>query len=217
MLIEQSELWLAATNAYAVAAEEGGLAVVVDAPPDADGVLEMLARRNLTPAALLITHGHVDHMGAAGRLTASGTAAYIHPDDDFLTARPEDQLRALFGAVPDEGDYAPPAHCQPLKDGLVLDLAGMRFEVLHTPGHTPGHCCFLLPAEGVLFSGDQLFRGSIGRTDLPGGDLPTLLDSMTERVLPLDDDTRVLPGHGPPTTIGWERRTNPYLTGAAAL
>lgn len=218
MLIEQSELWLAATNAYAVAPEPGGLAVVVDAPPDAAGVLELLARRNLTPAALLITHGHVDHMGAAGRLTASGgTAAYIHPDDDFLTAAPEDQLRALFGGLNPPGDYAPPARYRPLKDGLVLDLAGMRFEVLHTPGHTPGHCCFHLPAEGVLFSGDQLFRGSIGRTDLPGGDMDTLLTSMTERVLPLDDDTRVLPGHGPPTTIGRERRTNPYLAEAVAL
>lgn len=218
MLIEQSELWLAATNAYAVASEPGGLAVVVDAPPDADGVLELLARRNLTPAALLITHGHVDHMGAAGRLTASGgVAAYIHPDDDFLTARPQDQLRALFGGLNPPGDYAPPARCQPLQDGLVLDLAGMRFEVLHTPGHTPGHCCFLLPAEGVLFSGDQLFRGSIGRTDLPGGDMDTLLTSMEERVLPLDDDTRVLPGHGPPTTIGWERRTNPYLAAGVPL
>ncbi len=213
MLIEQSELWLAATNAYVVAPESGGLAAVVYAPPDGDGVLDLLARYDLTPAALLITHGHVDHVGGAGRLTASGgIAAYIHPDDDFLTGDPEAQLRALFREIP-PGDYDPPAQYQPLWDGLSLDVAGVRFEVLHTPGHTPGHCCFHLPAEGVLFSGDQLFAGSIGRTDLPGGDYQTLLDSMEKRVLPLDDETRVLPGHGPSTTIGRERRTNPFLFG----
>lgn len=213
MLIEHSELWLAATNAYVVAPEAGGLAAVVDAPPDGDGVLDLLARYDLTPAALLITHGHVDHVGGAGQLTASGgMAAYIHPDDDFLTRDPEAQLRALFGEIP-PGDYAPPAQYRRLWDGLSLYVAGIRFEVLHTPGHTPGHCCFHLPDEGVLFSGDQLFAGSIGRTDLPGGDYQTLLDSMEKRVLPLDDDTRVLPGHGPSTTIGRERRTNPFLFG----
>ena len=86
----------------------------------------------------------------------------------------------------------------------------MSFEVRHTPGHTPGHCCFLLEEEGILFSGDQLFAGSIGRTDLPGGDFDQLVVSMRERVLDLPDDVRVLPGHGPETTIGWERRTNPF-------
>jgi glyoxylase-like metal-dependent hydrolase (beta-lactamase superfamily II) len=135
--------------------------------------------------------------------------AYIHPDDDFLTLDPDRQLRGMLGMVPDQ-DFAPPETYEHLKHGQVLDLCGMRFEVRHTPGHTPGHCCFLLEEEGVLFSGDQLFAGSIGRTDLPGGDFDQLVVSMRERVLDLPDDVRVLPGHGPETTIGWERRTNPF-------
>ena len=93
----------------------------------------------------------------------------------------------------------------------MLELAGQALQVLHTPGHTPGHCCFLLEDEGVLFSGDQLFAGSIGRTDLPGGSYRTLMASMADRILPLPSDTRVLPGHGPTTTLGHERRTNPFL------
>ena len=94
-----------------------------------------------------------------------------------------------------------------------MHLAGLDLEVRHTPGHTPGHCCFYLAGEGILFSGDQLFRGSVGRTDLPGGNWDDLLSSMNSQVLTLPDEVRVLPGHGPETTIGAERRHNPFLTG----
>ena len=160
-----------------------------------------------------MTHGHVDHVGGAGNLVAcTGVTAYIHPDDDYLTLHPAEQLRQLFGFIP-PGEYEPPEHYRSLKDGLTLDLAGLGFEVLATPGHTPGHCCFYLPEEGILFSGDQLFAGSIGRTDLPGGDYELLMRSMDCKVLPLDDGVRVLPGHGPSTTVGRERRTNPFLVG----
>ena len=93
-----------------------------------------------------------------------------------------------------------------------MSLAGLEIDVLHTPGHTPGHCCFLLPDEGVLFSGDQLFAGSIGRTDLPGGDTDQLMESMRSKIMPLEDGVRVLPGHGPETTIGSERLSNPFRT-----
>ena len=99
----------------------------------------------------------------------------------------------------------------PLADEQQVDIAGMTFEVIHTPGHTPGHCCFYLRSEGLLFSGDQLFAGSIGRTDLPGGDYQTLMDSMRDKVLVLPDDTAVLPGHGPTTTLARERLVNPFL------
>ena len=213
MLIDQRELWLAATNTYVVAPEAGGPAVVVDAPPDSDGLVSLLTTHRLSPVALLVTHGHIDHVGGAGALVArTGVTAYIHPDDDYLTLNPAEQLRQLFGFIP-PGDYEPPEYYRSLEDGLTLDLAGLGFEVLATPGHTPGHCCFYLPEEEILFSGDQLFAGSIGRTDLPGGDYDILMRSMDDKVLPLDDGVRVLPGHGPSTTVGRERRTNPFLAG----
>ena len=212
MLIDGRSLWLAQTNTWVVAPEPGGQAVVIDVPPDPSGVLDLLARHDLTPVALLLTHGHIDHAGGAGQLlnTVSATA-YVHPDDDFLTLDPTSQLRMLFGMVP-PGDYSPPDSFSHLGDGDRLSLAGLEIDVLHTPGHTPGHCCFLLPDEGVLFSGDQLFAGSIGRTDLPGGDTDQLMESMRSKIMPLDDGVRVLPGHGPETTIGSERLNNPFRT-----
>jgi glyoxylase-like metal-dependent hydrolase (beta-lactamase superfamily II) len=210
VILASSPLWLAQTNMWVVAPERGGPAVVIDAPPDPEGMAGLLARHDLTPVALLLTHGHIDHMGGAEAIRARGAITYVHPDDHFLTLDPLGQLRTLFGvAIP--GDYGPPAETSTLVDGQRLTAAGIGFEVRHTPGHTPGHCCFLLESEGWLFSGDQLFAGSIGRTDLPGGDFGRLMASMRERVMDLPDDTRVLPGHGPETTIGRERRKNPFL------
>jgi len=215
IVIDQRSLWLAETNTYIVAPERGGAAVVIDAPPDPDGIGALLAKHDLTPVALLLTHGHIDHAGGAGAVVrAAGLPAYVHPDDDYLTLHPADQLRMLFGVSVTEDQAAPfrpPDSYEPLADGQHLDLAGYAFEVLHTPGHTPGHCCFLVRDEGVLFSGDQLFAGSIGRTDLPGGDYDTLMASMAAKVLPLSDDTEVLPGHGPATTLARERLINPFL------
>ena len=214
MLIRSAELWLAATNCYVVAPAPGGPAVVVDAPPDLEGVTALLAKSDLTPVALLVTHGHIDHTGGARAITGKfSVSAYLHPDDMFLAADPGAQLRALLGGLgpAEESAFAPPEHFEDLRDGERLDLAGLEFEVLHTPGHTPGHCCFHIATEGVLFSGDQLFAGSIGRTDLPGGDFATLMRSMRDRVLPLADDTAVLPGHGPETTVGRERSSNPFI------
>lgn len=207
-LILSRSLWAAQTNTYVVAPERGGQAVVIDAPPDAEAIAQLLSASDLTPVALLLTHGHVDHAGGAGAFArSSGVTAYVHPDDDFLTLDPASQLRLLFGLVP-PGDYAPPSRFESLGHGDALNLAGLDIEVIHTPGHTPGHCCFRL--DHALFSGDQLFAGSIGRTDLPGGDTAALARSMRDRVMTLPDETRVLPGHGPETTIGRERVTNPF-------
>jgi glyoxylase-like metal-dependent hydrolase (beta-lactamase superfamily II) len=183
----------------------------VDAPPDAEGIAQLLRQHDLTPVALLVTHGHIDHVGAAGAVSSRfSVSAYIHPDDEYLYADPITQLRQLFGfELP--GDYAPPDQWEELADGMALDLGGMRFEVLHTPGHTPGHCCFYLADEGTVFSGDQLFAGSIGRTDLPGGSYEALMTSMRDKVVPLPAETEVFPGHGPTTTLAIELASNPFL------
>ena len=216
LLIDGRSLWLAETNCYVVAADTGGPCVVIDAPADLEGVAALLAKHDLYPEALLVTHAHIDHAGGAASVVDRwAIRAYLHPDDDWLAADPLAQLRSLFGGlIPEwlDGGFDPPASWESLEDGGRLDLAGLELRVLHTPGHTPGHCCFHLGAEAVLFSGDQLFAGSIGRTDLPGGDYGQLMQSMATQVLTLDDETAVLPGHGPPTTIARERLTNPFLT-----
>jgi glyoxylase-like metal-dependent hydrolase (beta-lactamase superfamily II) len=211
MLVVAVPAWVAATNAYIIADGPGGLALAVDAPPEPDLIGAALLEHDLTLAALLLTHGHIDHTGGSGELTqGTGATVYVHPDDDFLTLHPLEQLRAMFGMIP-PGEYDVPEKFESLADGDRLVVAGLTIEVRHTPGHTPGHCCFYVEEQETLFSGDQLFAGSIGRTDFPYGSHQALMASMAEKVMVLHDDTRVLPGHGPETTIGRERRTNPFL------
>lgn len=215
MIIESAELWAAGTNCYVIAPEPGAQAVIIDAPPDIEAVSALVKRHDVLPVALLVTHGHVDHAGGAGSVVErTGVTAYLHPDDDWLALDPDSQLQGILGFLPPERDqFAPPERYTDLAHGDRLPLAGMTLEVRHTPGHTPGHCVFVVEEEGVLFSGDQLFAGSIGRTDLPRGDFRALMQSMETEVLTLPDDTRVLPGHGPETTVGRERSTNPFIVG----
>ena len=211
MHITGAPIWVADTNAWVVAPEPGGPAVVIDAPPGEEDVTRLLREHDLAPVALLVTHGHVDHVGGAGALARRYTvSAYVHPDDEFLYKDPAEQMRFLWGmSMP--GDFAPPETWETLEHGQRLELAGLEIEVIHTPGHTPGHCCFHIPTEGVVFSGDQLFAGSIGRTDLPGGDYEALMRSMRDRIVPLPADTDVFPGHGPTTTLAAELAHNPFL------
>jgi hydroxyacylglutathione hydrolase len=211
MLTVRVPAWLAETNAYILAEESGSQAVVIDAPPEPEAIGAVLIQHDLTLSAVVLTHGHIDHTGGSGELArATGANVYVHPDDDFLTLHPVEQLRAMFGMTP-PGVYDVPERFQSLSDGDRIGLAGLEFEVRHTPGHTPGHCCFYLEQEETLLSGDQLFAGSIGRTDFPYGSHQALMTSMAEKVMVLPDETRVLPGHGPETTIGRERTGNPFL------
>ena len=202
-----------AANCYVVAPARGAECVIVDPGQDAQqGIDELLIRYRLKPIAVLLTHGHIDHMWSVAPVCgAKGIPAYIHPDDRELLADPAKGLslavgQQLFGGI----TFTEPDDVRELTDGSALSLAGLDFTVRHTPGHTPGSVTF--KSEDGLFTGDLLFAGSIGRTDLPGGNHQAMLRSLA-RTLTLPDDTLVLPGHGPQTTIGAERRTNPFLTG----
>jgi hydroxyacylglutathione hydrolase len=230
-----------AANCYLVAPAPGEECVIIDPGQDAErGIEELLDRYRLKPIAVLLTHGHIDHMWSVAPVCgARGIPAYIHPDDRDLLSDPARGLSLMtkqqfLGGM----TFSEPDDVKALEDGEIVTLAGLDFTIGHTPGHTPGSVTFRSGAEDesssfcpypegftgsvqskrrgfavdALFTGDLLFAGSIGRTDLPGGDHATILKSLA-RTLSLPDVTVVLPGHGPTTTIGDERQTNPFLTG----
>lgn len=213
------------TNCYVAASGPGSECVVVDPGKDAaSGVAEVVREHRLKPVAVLVTHGHVDHMWCVAPVAGTYDAtAWIHPADRHLLADPMSGLSPETTAMLLGGSYefAEPDDVRELADAQELELAGLRFVVDHAPGHTAGSVAFRTPypesAPGgqdvseVMFSGDLLFAGSIGRTDLPGGDHPTMLRSLRSKVLTLPDDVVVLPGHGEQTSIGRERATNPFL------
>jgi glyoxylase-like metal-dependent hydrolase (beta-lactamase superfamily II) len=226
-----------------VASAAGEECVIIDPGQDAQsGIEEILTRHRFKPIAVLLTHGHIDHVWSVAPVCgAKGVPAYIHPDDRDLLSDPGKGLglnvgQQLFGGL----EFSEPDDVRELTDDAVITLAGIDFTVAHRPGHTRGSVTFGTIAANtaaantaagntaadntaagntaaggdgtVLFSGDLLFAGSIGRTDLPGGDHQEILRSL-ERTLTLPDDTVVLPGHGPQTTIGAERVSNPFLAG----
>ena len=252
-----------AANCYAVAAGPGEECVIVDPGQGAEpGIEEIIRRYRLKPVAVLLTHGHIDHIWSVAPVCgARNIPAYIHPADRALLTDPASGLwpqaaqagSALLGGL----TFTEPDEVAELADGATLRLAGLEVVVDHAPGHTPGSVTFRLPGAGsplsggqgaggplsggqgaggplggsqgaggqgagdpdgdpaVLFSGDLLFAGSIGRSDLPGGDYATIMDSLARVCLPLPDETVVLAGHGPRTTIGAERAANPFLAGLA--
>ncbi len=207
------------TNCYVLASGPGEACVVVDPGQDAVDPLEkLLAEHGLTPVAVLLTHGHFDHtFSVAPVCDGHDVPAWIHPDDRDMLADPmkgfSREAAAFFGG---RIELREPREVRTLDDGAALDLAGLRFRVDHAPGHTPGSVIFTTPTdEGVevILAGDTLFEGSIGRTDLPGGDPAQMMASLRDKLLTRDDSAYVLPGHGPTTTIGRERATNPFLRG----
>src|SRR5262245_13720298 len=198
-----------AENTYVVWQPPREDALVFDPGLEPDAVLEFLRDQGLTPALVLNTHGHADHIAGNAALKGAfpGAPLLIGAGDAAMLTDPQANLSAGFGF----SVVSPPAD-RAVQDGDVSDAAGLRLEVLDVPGHSPGHVAYLLLATPRrLFGGDVLFRGGIGRYDLPGGDGPRLLDSIRRRVFRLAPDTVVYPGHGPVTTVAHEKRTNPYV------
>ena len=208
------------TNCYLVAPAAGEECVIIDPGHQAaQGVEDAVKKHRLKPVAVILTHGHIDHVASVVPVCgAHDVPAWIHPADRFMMSDPEKALgRSIGMPLMGELTVGEPDDVQELTDGAELALAGLEFAVAHAPGHTKGSVTFRMPETTggdipqVLFSGDLLFAGSVGRTDLPGGDQAEMLESLGRVCLPLDDSTVVLAGHGPQTTIGHERATNPYL------
>ncbi|HEX7658270.1 MAG TPA: MBL fold metallo-hydrolase [Pseudonocardiaceae bacterium] len=217
MLVVGFPVGMLQANCYLLATEAGQPCVIVDPGQDAvEPIDEALREHSLSPAAVLLTHGHFDHVLSATPVCEEhGVPAWIHPGDRALLTDPLSGLdggaAAFFGDV----TLREPADLRELgQDGAELQLAGLRIIVDHSPGHTRGSVLFRVETdEGgrLVLTGDTLFAGSVGRTDLPGGSSRSLTESLRDKVLSLPDDTVVLPGHGPSSTIGQERVSNPYL------
>lgn len=194
-----------ATNCYLVIDEGRGKAWVIDPGGDAARILAELEQHEADLCAIVLTHGHADHVGALTELShATGAPILIHPEDRLMLSEVEPEFRMLLA-----NGYEAPSITEPLVDDAVLHCGDIALKVMHTPGHTRGSCSLL--TDGRIFCGDLLFAGSVGRTDLAGGDTRTLIKSIIERIMPLPEATIVHPGHGEATTVGLEKQNNPFL------
>jgi len=194
-------------NCSVIGDERTREALVIDPGDDIERVLAILEQHQLSVKQIVITHGHIDHIGGAMRLKAATGAPILMNEGDLEQIALLEVQAAWIGVAPP----GPVTIDALLKDAGSVNAGGLRASVLHTPGHTAGSSCLYFPEEKKLIAGDTLFAGSIGRTDLPGGSFTKIIDSLHGRVLALPDETIVIPGHGPATTIGEERATNPFL------
>jgi glyoxylase-like metal-dependent hydrolase (beta-lactamase superfamily II) len=201
----QFQLGNLGANCFLLYCEKSLEAAVIDPGGDPFEVLTVIAREKLTVKYIINTHGHADHIAGNQKLKqATGGAILIHAADAEMLTNARHNLSMYIG----NSIQFEPADLL-LKDGDVISFGSVELKVIHTPGHTPGGICLL--ANGVLFSGDTLFYESIGRTDFPGGSSSALIQSIKEKLLGMPDTTKVLPGHGPDTSIGWERKMNPFI------
>ncbi len=209
MILEKLTVGPFQENCYIVGDEATGAGALFDPGDEAARIALAVEQTNLEVAQIIITHAHIDHVGAVAALVDEyACPVLMHAEaEPMLKQLPSQALMMSlrFGKVPAVDGY--------IEDEDVVSVGGLSFTALHTPGHAPGHLAFYAPGEGLVISGDALFAGSVGRVDLPGGNMEVLMRSINERLLTLPDETAVLSGHGPETTIGEERAHNPFLAG----
>lgn len=210
VILERFYVGMLQTNCYLLGDKDTRQSVVIDPGGNANEIAARIRQLNLELAAILNTHAHFDHIMAAWSLKeAAGGEIYLHSEDEPLI---QDRTVGL-GAVPSAGPTTSPRNIDRwLKEGDKLKFGCIELDVLETPGHSPGHVSFHFPKQKIVFVGDALFAGSIGRTDFRGGSYDQLIRSVREKILDLDEATVVYPGHGPETTVGQEKRTNPFFT-----
>ena len=217
MLVAGFPAQMYATNCWVLAIGEGSECIVIDpGMPDVSmDLAELLSKHHLKPVATLLTHGHLDHTFSVVPICDGyGIPAYIHSEDRNLLIDPAAAVSPEFGATLASMSFSEPKEVKELKSGEEFELVGLEIKAIHSPGHTRGSLMFLVDDQ-TLLSGDVLFAGSIGRTDLPTGSSSDMQKTLTKKVLTLNDEIRVLPGHGPETMIGYERKNNPYLIEAS--
>ncbi|HMF56988.1 MAG TPA: MBL fold metallo-hydrolase [Pyrinomonadaceae bacterium] len=220
MIIEEITVTAFQQKSRVVGCTKTGRAICIDPGDEAERIVAALEKHELELQAIALTHAHLDHVGgvAALKKLRPGAKIMLHPGDEPLyKGLPEQPAwigipRSQWAALGFDYEEPPPVD-EYWKDGQIFSVGDLEFNVIHCPGHTPGHVVLFNEKERKVFVGDCLFAGSIGRTDLPGGSSEQLMDSLMNRIVPLGDDVMVYSGHGPETTIGRERRTNPFLTG----
>jgi glyoxylase-like metal-dependent hydrolase (beta-lactamase superfamily II) len=213
MIVEMLTVGPFQENCYVVGDEGSGIGTVIDPGDEATRIALAVERLGLEIGQIIVTHAHVDHVGALVPLADEYLCPVLmHEEAEAMLKTVPQQAMMMglrFGPIPQVDRH--------VGDDEVLEVGSLRLHSLYTPGHAPGHLAFYVEEEGVVFSGDALFAGSVGRTDLTGGSMELLIQTISERLLTLPDETRVLSGHGPETTIGQERQTNPFLGGGGAL